>query len=118
GPGVPVRRIVLPERSVVQFTLFGRAPGLTVLEGQDRPVGGPPLKPDFHLLIAVKVAQIRRLAVCYLFDRIHKDTGARADFAGHLAASNKVFLDQPNFTIANIDGAAASTLAARTLTLN
>ena len=58
NPGVPVRRIALPERSVVQFTLFGRAPGLTVLEGRDRPVGGPPLKPDLQLLIAVKVLQI------------------------------------------------------------
>src|SRR5262245_45904205 len=27
GPGVQVRRVVLPERSVVQFTLHGRAVG-------------------------------------------------------------------------------------------
>ncbi len=117
GPGVPVRRIALPERSVVQFTLFGRAPGLTVLEGRDRPVGGPPLKPDLQLLIAVKTLQIRRVAVCYLFDRVNRDTGARGDFVGHIEASNKVYLDQANFGVINIDGVAANTQA-RTLTLN
>jgi hypothetical protein len=118
GPGVPVRRIALPERSVIQFTLSGRALGTTVLEGRDRPgLGVPLLKPDFNLSISVKGNEIRRVAVCYVFDRINRDTGARQDFAGHLAEVHNVFHDQANFSILNIDGPSANTLAARTITL-
>ncbi len=119
GRGVFVRRIALPERSVVQFTLSGRAPGMTVLEARDRPgLGVPPLKPDFQLQISVKASESRRLAVCYVFDRINRDTGARLDFATHLEQVHRVFHDQANFSIVNVDGPSASTLAARTVTLN
>src|SRR5262249_8661793 len=107
GPGVLVRRIALPERSVIQSTLHGRSVGLTQLEGWDRPVGRPPLNPDLYMTISVRMHEVRRVAVCYVFDRIKPDTGARGDFAGHLAHANKVFLDQANFAILNIDGAAA-----------
>lgn len=118
GPGVPVRRIALPEQSVIQFTLAGRALGITVLEGRDRPgLGVPLLKPDVNLSISVKGDVIRQLAVCYVFDRINRDTGARQDFAGHLAEVHNVFHDQANFSIVNVDGPSASTLAARTMTL-
>jgi hypothetical protein len=117
--GVPVRRVVLPERSVVQFTLAGRALGFTVLEGRDRPgLGAPLLKPDFKLGISVKRHEVRRLAVCYLFDRVNHDAGARRDFDGHLAFVNNVFHDQANISIVNADGASANTMAARTITLN
>src|SRR5262249_22457751 len=109
--------IALPERSVIQFTLHGRSVGLTQLEGWDRPVGRPPLNPDLYMTISVRMHEVRRVAVCYVFDRINPDTGARGDFAGHLARANKVFLDQANFAILNIDGAAANTQSARTLTL-
>ncbi len=118
GPGVPVRTIALPERSVVQFTLAGRSLGITVLEGRDRPgQGAPPLQP-LKLVVSVKGNQQRKFAVCYVFDRINRDVGARRDFAGHLAEVNKIFNEQANFSIVNIDGPAASTLAARTITLN
>jgi hypothetical protein len=118
GPGVFVRRVALPERSVVQFTLDGRSLGVTILEGRDRPgLGAPLLKPDVNLRISVKGTVTRRVAVCYVFDRIHPDTGARQDFAGHLAEVHNVYHDQANFSIVNIDGASASTPAARTITL-
>ncbi len=118
GPGVPVHRIALPEQSVIQFTLAGRARGRTVLEGRDRPgLDAPLLKPDFNLEISVKENVERRLAVCYVFDRVNRDTGAREHFASHLAEVHKVFHDQANFSIVNIDGFSASTQAARTLTL-
>jgi hypothetical protein len=119
GPGVSVNRITLPERSVIQFTLSGRSLGLTVLEGLDRRVpGATPLLPDFRLPISVKPNEIRRVAVCYVFDRINRDTGVRQDFAAHLAEVHNVFFQQANFSIVNTDGGSASTLAARTITLN
>lgn len=119
APGVPVRRIALPRRSVVQFTLAGRAIGFTVLEARDRPgQGTPTLPPDFKLGISVKRAERREFAVCYLFDRVNKDAGARRDFHNHLAAVNRIFEGQSNFSIVNADGPSASTLAARTLTLD
>lgn len=118
GAGVPVRRITLPERSVVQFTLAGRALGFTVLEGRDRPgAGAPLLRPDFKLGVSVKRSETRRFAVCYVFDQINRDAGARRDFAGHLAQVNRIFHDQANISIVNVDGPSAGTLAARTITL-
>jgi len=71
-----------------------------------------------HLQISVKSLNIRRLGVCYVFDRVSTETGVRGDFAGHLAEVDKIFFDQANFSIQNVDGLAANTLAARTLTLN
>src|SRR5262249_26087560 len=119
GAGVTVRRIALPERSVVQFTLFGRAVGKTVLEGGDRPGQATALlRPDLQLQIAVKGNVVRRVAVCYVFDRINQDNGARLDFAGHLAEVHKIFHEQANFSIVNVDGFSANTSAARTVTLN
>src|SRR5690242_7232060 len=48
-PGVPLQRIALPERSVIQFTLAGRAIGNTVCKGQDRPgPGAALLRPDLQ----------------------------------------------------------------------
>lgn len=118
GPGVFVSRIALPERSFIQFTLSGRTVGLTVLEGRDRPIGAPVLKPDFHLQVSVLPAVTRNVATVYAFDRINRDRGTRIDMAGHLANAHKVFHDQANFTIENIDGLDASTQAARKVTLS
>ena len=119
GPGNFVRRVVLPERSEIQFTLSGRAIGRTVLEGRDRPgLGVPLLKPDFRLIISVKRTEFHRVAVCHVFDRINRDTGSRIDLAGHLTEVNAVYRDQANFFIVNGDGPSASTQAARTITLN
>jgi hypothetical protein len=118
GPGVPVRRITLPEKSVMQFTLAGRGVGWTVLEGRDRPGAGPLLPADFKLGVSVKRAEERRFAVCYVFDRINRDTGARRNFPGFFAEVHKTYHDQANFSIVNIDGAYSATQAARTVTLN
>lgn len=118
GPGVSLQRIVLPERSWVQFTLTGRAIGMTVLEARDRPLGGPPLRPEFKLGVSVKGSLTRQFAVCYVFDRVNRDTGARQDFHGHFQALHKIFHDQANISLVNIDGPSASTPAARTITLN
>jgi hypothetical protein len=118
GPGTFVSRVELPERSSIQFTLSGRAVGLTVLEGRDRPTGAPVLKPDFNLQVSVLSGVSRRVATVYAFDRINRDRGTRVDMAGHLANAHKVFHDQANFTIENIDGPNASTQAARKVTLS
>ena len=113
-PGV----IQLPPRSVVKFTLTGQSRGFAVLEGRDLPAGAPPLRPDFKLLISVKLPLTRAFAVCYLFDRVNRDVGARRDFAGHLNTVHQAFHTQANISIINLDGLAASTAAARTLQLN
>lgn len=118
GPGVFVNRIALPERSFIQFTLRGRAAGMTILEGRDRPTEAPLLKPDFKLHVSVLPSVTRKIATVYAFDRINRDRGTRIDMAGHLANTHKVFHDQANFTIVNIDGPAASSRAARKVTLN
>lgn len=115
GPGVEVRRLALPERSTVQFTLSGRKQGMTTLEGRDRPVGGPPLKKELDLLISVKGPISAKVAVCHLFDRIHPDKGAHTDFSDHLAEAHRVFFDQANMTINNIDGNGA---VARAITIS
>jgi hypothetical protein len=117
GPGVNVRRIALPEQSVIQFTLSTQGVGLTVLEARDRDVQG--VSPTaFSLRISVKPNVIRRVAVCYVFDRVHPDTGKRDDFVGHLAEADNIFFEQANFSLQNIDGLSANTQAARTITLN
>jgi hypothetical protein len=118
GAGVFVRRITLPEQSVVQFTLDGRGLGNTVLEGRDRPLPAPLLEPDFSLHISVKSNQTRRVAVCYVFDRINSDSGERGKFDEHLAEVSKTYEDQANIAIDNIDGKSAGSLEARTITLN
>jgi hypothetical protein len=116
-PLPPPGFIVLPERSVVQFTLNGQAVGMTVLQGRDLPSGLPPFKPDLNLLVSVKQRERREFAVCYLFDRINHDVGARRDFPGHFVAANDIFERQANINIVNVDGTAAGTRAARTLRL-
>jgi hypothetical protein len=118
GPGEFVNRIALPERSLIQFTLSGRVVGITTLEGRDRPIGAPLLKPDFKLQVSVLPSVTRKVATVYAFDRINRDRGTRIDMAGHLASAHKVFHDQANFTIDNIDGRAASSGTARKVTLN
>jgi hypothetical protein len=118
APGVPVRRIALPEQSLIQFTLDGRAPGLTVLEGRDRlPPGTAALQPDFNLAIDVRPNVKRNVAVCHVFDPINQDNGTRVKFAAHLTEADNVFHEQANFSIVNIDGPSADTRAARTITL-
>jgi hypothetical protein len=119
GPGVQVRRVVLPERCTVQFTLHGRAAGMTILEGRDR-VGfaGATQPPSLRVLVSVKLPQMRKYGVCYVFDRVKKDTGARVDFPAAFRRVNNTFLTQTNFTVVNIDDDIASKQSARTVTLN
>jgi hypothetical protein len=116
-PLPPPGFIVLPERSVVQFTLAGQSVGMTVLEGRDLPPGGAPLKSEINLLVSVKTSQRREFAICYLFDRVNRDVGARRDFPGHFVEVNNIFERQTNFNLVNADGASSGTRAARTLTL-
>src|SRR5262249_43004749 len=108
-PLPPVGSIILPERSTVPFTLVGRSAGVTVIQGRDRPPGGPPLQPEFSLLVSVKEKQRREFAVCYLFDRVNKDKGARHDFYGHFLDVDAVFERQANFHVVNINGRDAGT---------
>ncbi len=117
-PLPPVGSIILPERSAVQFTLVGRSAGATVIQGRDRPPGGPPLQPEFSLLVSVKAKQRREFAVCYLFDRITQDKGARQDFYGHFLDVDAVFERQANFHVVNIDGRAVGTRDARKILLD
>jgi hypothetical protein len=116
-PMPPPGFIVLPERSVVQFTLVAESIGMTVLEGRDLPPSSPPLKPEFELAVSVQRKERREFAICYLFDRINRDVGARRDFPTHFVAVNDIFETQTNFNIVNADGLAAGTKAARTLKL-
>lgn len=120
GPGVFVNRIALPERSIVQFTLSGRAVGTTVLEGRDRPgLGAPLLRPEFSLEISVKKREQRRFAVCYVFDQVNKDSGRRVGFGSMFRDINRAIYErQANVSTINIDGDLSSSSAARTVTVN
>jgi len=117
-PGIFVSRIALPERSIVQFTLSGRASGRTILEGRDRPGSDTPLlKPDFALEVSVKRPEIRRFAVCYVFDQINRDRGQRLGFGTLFEEISKVYEKQANCSTINIDGHLSSTDLAKSLTL-
>lgn len=118
GPTLFVQKTVIPERSLIQFTLTGNSVGMTVIEGKDLPSGRPPAKPSFQLLVSVKRAEPRSFVICYLFDLVNRDKHVRLPLARLLNEVNDIFQPQTNFTVSNIDGGAADTLAARTLTLN
>lgn len=119
GPGVFVRRIALPAQSTIQFTLSGRAVGGTVLEGRDRPAnGGAPLKPDFSLEIAVKPRLQRNFAICYVFDQINRDSGARVAFGTIFQDVSRIYERQANVQTINIDGQLSATQAARAVTVS
>jgi Metallo-peptidase family M12B Reprolysin-like len=120
GPGVQVNRIALPEKSVIQFTLSGRQVGKTFLAGNDRPSGGSDLLPaDFLVEISVKPHQIRRFAVCYLFDRVNRDKGVRLQFGRFFREISAIYEKQANTTLINIDGDASSNAAtAKSIILN
>jgi len=110
-PNARLSQVILPSNSIIEFTLVGGAPGTTHLEGRDLPgSGAPPLAPDFKLEVAVKEAGRRRLAVCYVFDQINGDSGQRVDFGGLFADVSRIFEQQSNYSIVNIDGNAARIL--------
>jgi hypothetical protein len=117
GPGVFVKRITLPEQSLIQFTLSGNAVGTTVLEGRDRPGSGPLLDPDFKLEVAVKPTKRRHFAVCYVFDQINRDSHRRVGFGTLFEDVSRIYERQANVSTINIDGHNSSTDAARTITL-
>jgi Metallo-peptidase family M12B Reprolysin-like len=119
GPGVFVNRIALPEQSIVQFTLSGRAVGTAVLEGRDRAgQAAGLLRPDFTLEISVKRREQRRFAVCYVFDQVNKDSGKRVGFGTMFEdISRSIYERQANTATINIDGHASSSSAARTVTV-
>jgi hypothetical protein len=52
-----------------------------------------------------------------LFDRINRDNGKRISYGILLDQISLIFQEQANFSIFNVDGQAANTRAARTLTL-
>lgn len=119
GPNLFVQKVTIPQRTLVQFTLTGGNVGMTVIEGKDLPSGRPPAaKPNFQLLVSVKRPEPRFFVVCYLFDRVNRDKHVRLPIAQLLNEVNGIFQQQTNFSISNIDGPAASTLSARTLTIN
>ncbi len=119
GPNLFVQKVTIPERTLVQFTLTGGNVGMTVIQGKDLPNARPPAaKPNFQLLVSVKRQEMRFFTVCYLFDRINRDKRARLPIAELLNDVNAVFEQQTNFSVRNIDGPAASTLAAKTLTID
>lgn len=119
GANVLVERIALPEQALIQFTLNGVRIGMTVLDARDRlPSGQPNPTPSFRLLVSVKDHLTRRFAVCYLFDRVNRDSGARIGFGTHFQDLNNIFFNQANFTLTNIDGQLASTQLARTLVVS
>jgi len=116
-PLPPLGSIVLPERSVIQFTLVSESVGMTVLEGRDLPPGMPPLKPEINLLVSVQSSKRREFAICYLFDHVNRDVGARRDFPGHFVEVNNIFETQTAFSVINSEGLSSGTRAARTLNL-
>jgi hypothetical protein len=117
-PTALVDQVILPSNSIIEFTLTGAGLGTTHLEGRDLPgLGAPPLAPDFKLEVAVKDPTNRRLAVCYVFDQINQDTGQRTDFGGLFLEVSRIFEQQANCSIVNIDGQSSSGPQARTLTL-
>lgn len=119
GPNLFVQKVIIPERTLVQFTLTGGNVGMTVIRGRDLPNARPPAaKPNFQLMVSVKKQEMRFFTVCYLFDRINRDKRVRLPIAQLLNEVNGVFEQQTNFSVRNIDGPAASTLRAKTLTIN
>ena len=119
GAGVFVNKIALPEQSIIQFTLSGRAAGTTIVEGRDRRGSeAPVLKPDFSLEIAIKTPLLRQFAVCYLFDQVNKDTSSRVGFGTLFENISRIYEKQANLSLINIDGHLSSTNQAKTLTLN
>jgi hypothetical protein len=120
GPGVVVKRVTVPERSLVQFSLAGGAEGVTVLEGRDRRGPDPQfVQPDFRLEISVKRPLRRTFAVCYVFDQINKDSGRRIGFGTLFEnISAGVFERQANVSTINVDGHLSSTNQARTVTMS
>jgi hypothetical protein len=111
GIGQFAQRVVIPPRSVVRFALFGHAVGATVMNANDLPGNGaPPLRPGFALLVSVKAKEIRRFALCHVFDRVNVDTGERLDINAAFTAANAIIEEQSNFNVVNIDGGIARSI--------
>ncbi|WP_274629198.1 hypothetical protein [Arvimicrobium flavum] len=116
GPAELVERIVLPERSLIELTLTGMRIEMTALDARERlPSGALEPTPRLILAVSVKEHHTRTFAVCYLFDRVNRDTGRRLGFGRHFEDVSTIWLDQANFTLTNVDGHNSSSDFARTL---